>query len=77
MKLIYGHGRGQVPPKAPPPRSAFRVIANRPASTEPFREPEKPQDAVNFMDVAAIIGAGLIVLGLLLFVWWFAPMALS
>lgn len=57
-------------------RPHLRVIAGRPASNAPmpFREPEKPADAVNFLDAAAIVGAGLIILALLLFVWWVAPM---
>ena len=56
-------------------RPRLRVIANRPASNAPIaRAEEKPADAVNFLDAAAIIGAGTIVLGLLFFVWWFAPM---
>lgn len=35
----------------------LRVIAGRPASNAPmpFREPEKPADAVNFLDTAALV----------------------
>ena len=56
-------------------RPALRVIAGRPAANAPLaRAEEKPADAVNFMDVAAIVGAGTIVLSLFFFVWWFAPM---
>lgn len=40
-----------------PMKPMLRVIANRPASNAPmpFREPEKPADAVNVMNAAALV----------------------
>lgn len=77
---IHTERNTQMPP-APPAPPTGRVVREgfipRPASNAPIAraddERDHVQDAVNFMDVAAIIGAGMIVLGLLVFVWWFAP----
>lgn len=35
---------------------------------------EKPLDAVNFLDTATVVAAGMIVLALLAFLWRVAPM---
>jgi fumarate reductase subunit C len=45
-------------------RPVLRVIVNRPASNVPWvnREPEKPADAVDFMNNAVLVVCGLLAL---------------
>jgi hypothetical protein len=59
-------------------RNHLSVVAGRPVSAQVAPAEEKtPADAVNFCDSAALVSAGLLVLGLLCFLWWFAPVVKS